>query len=143
MAPALPDAGCDVTAWREGVVQQLTRLLTDGDLDMFRDADATAQEREIAAQVFRRMIVFTLQDAGVIRDNTSTVLDVTMRQAWAIANVWDVCRRWDSCDPDRTVGAMLKTLPADDVEKIQRVLVEGGLATVAVGDDGAPAAVDT
>jgi hypothetical protein len=124
---------------RPEVVQRLVSILTDDALStddrlaqvFAAEQDATAAERYAAAQHIAEVSVEHLVQAGMVNvaAEPATVLDLTMRQLQCLAAVWGVMSRWDaSLKLDRTMGALLKTMPGADVDVVARILAWGGFA---------------
>jgi hypothetical protein len=116
----------------KGVAEELTP-------EQYRAAltTATKAEKEAAARIMARTVVAP-----------RTICDLTMREVWGIANIWEIARRWDtSLRPDATIGTLLKTIPSDQLESLNAVLVAAGfahhVAAEEVPDDSDPETPDT
>jgi hypothetical protein len=122
---------------RHDLVAALTRI------DLTRATPAQAEllynasdaERELAARHLAEDAVTMLREAGVL--TRRTVLDLRYRQFVALAAAYETLRRWWlPTDERRTLGDLLKIIPADEAEVVVDRLVWGRLLE---RPDGGPA----
>lgn len=100
----------------------------------------TPAEARAAALILGSRAVESLDSAGVVRPDRRTVLDVNQRKLVALAAVYDVARGWWATPDDnaKPLGAVLKTMPTDEAERVMWLLRWGGLLDdePEVPDDG-------
>jgi hypothetical protein len=116
----------------------MARLTRPGRLEGDRaDAllDATPAERAVAARVLLAEAADALVEAGVIRPGR-TVMDLTLREAQAIAAALGRLGRWwpSPTLEHHPLGQVLKVVPASEAAAVVDLLAWGGW----LGESGAP-----
>jgi hypothetical protein len=89
--------------------------------------DATDTERAAAAAELLDSTRAFLEQAGVLKPSAS-VLDLDYRRLCALAGVFGTVEFWWRFPPyqQRSLGSMLKTIPADRARWVEQVLSWGG-----------------
>jgi len=109
----------------DDVSQALIKLATGQDL--------TGGEKTSLAPLVDGVMV-GLEDAGLLRRRS--VMDLDMRLVKSMAGVWSILSRWEvSRIGTYRLGDARKTLPAEDVEWVNRILVWGGWIDASEVDD--------
>lgn len=94
-------------------------------IDMY---EPTPAEARAVALVLGQRAVESLDEAGVIRRDNRTVLDVNQRRLMALAAAYETARRWwTPNDNAKPLGDLLKVMPTEHAEHVVWVLRWGGL----------------